>query len=447
MKRSLSLIIFLTCIGLCLRAQVNYVLNPSFELQSACPGATNEIQLATYWQQLDSVPYSGSSVNSFWASNPVLCSPDYCHTCSGTYAIHVPNSEFFYHYPRTGNGMISENMYFDEVATTGEYSKYYREYTQGHLYKPLTAGKSYCVTFFVSVEQVSGYVINHIGALLDDGSIDSMQDSVGCARPQTTDTPQVVEESIIADTNGWSTMSLYYYTSAEMLGDSSLYDSSWVKIQGSFTATGTERFIAIGNFSDKAHTTAYLLPSNPFGGFKPGGDWAYYFIDDVSVIESDNIPFAGNDTTIAPGDSVFLGPHEIALPYTWYKLGDTVAIDSGGGIWVRPDSTTTYVLEQNLCGIYTYDTVMVQIKGLGVGTVSLAGSIDVYPNPAHDAITVEGATSGTAIISNLLGQELFRAAINSKKQLLDIAQLATGTYLLQIVADDGSRQSMLLQKD
>jgi Secretion system C-terminal sorting domain len=331
-------------------------------------------------------------------------------------------------------------MYYD---TTGGGIPYFRDYTQGHLYKPLTAGKTYCVSFYTTVEQRSEFAINNIGAYFDDGSIDTAKDSANCAIPQTMYIPQILDTEIIEDTVGWSTMWEPY-----PVGDSFIYDRTWVKIQGTFVANGTERFITLGNFYDNAHTRRAVINSNPLGGGGVTGFYqTVYLIDDVSVMESDNVPFAGHDTTIGPGDSVFLGPHEIALPYIWYKLGDSVAIDSGGGIWVKPDSATTYVLEQNFCGIYTYDTVTVRIKGLGVSAVALTAWVDVYPNPAHDALTVEGAANYTAIISNLLGQELFRAAITSKKQLLDIAQLTTGTYLLQIVAGEGSRQSVLLQKD
>ncbi len=77
------------------------------------------------------------------------------------------------------------------------------------------------MTFYTTLEQSSAYAINHIGAYLDDGSIDGGQDSVGCAAPQTEYVPQVFETSIINDT------------------------LNWVKVQGSFVANGTEKFITI----------------------------------------------------------------------------------------------------------------------------------------------------------------------------------------------------------
>ena len=158
---------------------------------------------------------------------------------------------------------------------------------------------------FLNCEPVSGYATNHTDAYLDDGSIDTI--GYNCSLPHPEILPQIIDSFIISDT------------------------LNWVKVQGSFIATGNEKFITIGNFSDNLHTE-HMISTWAVG---PS---SWYLIDDVSVIESDNIPFAGNDTAIHTGDSVFLGPHEIALPYTWYVQGNPTPIDSGGGIWVHPTS-------------------------------------------------------------------------------------------------------------
>jgi len=429
MKKSVLIILF-TCACIYTQAQVNYVLNPGFEVYDTCPFYLDQIQLAKYWEPIDTLgnPYSVLTLP--------LCSAEYCNTCAAlTSYVNVPNGGgHYYHYAHAGNGMIQALMYNTENDTihTGPYQ---RDYVQGHLYKPLAAGKSYCVTFYVALEQLSGYAINHIGAYLDDGSIDKGQDSLGCAQPQTAYLPQIVEDSIIIDTLGWS-----------FANDSSVYDRTWVKIQGSFISNGTEKFITIGNFYDTAHTNTIALPLfNPWDG--GGGPLVWYLIDDVSLIESNNVPDAGNDTSMAKGDSVFLGPHEIALPYWWYKLGNPVPIDSGGGIWVKPDSTTTYVLEQNLCGVLSYDTVVVSVLPTNVGNVGNVRNVVVYPNPAGNVVNVEGVQNGEVRIFDVVGQEVGMYNIVSNKQALDISNLRAGGYFLQITANDGSMKNVKIVKE
>jgi len=433
--KKIVLFCLLTCACIYMQAQVNYVLNPSFEGYSKCPNDFDQIKYAYYWQPIDSV--------GAYPTGP-LCAPEYCNACDtptasvGIPPVNVPGCPggLYYHYARTGSGMAEVLMYNSGIGLAGE-GPYQRDYMQGHLYKPLAAGKSYCVTFYVALEQLSGYAINHIGAYLDDGSIDKGQDSLGCAGPQTAYTPQVLEDSIIIDTLGWS-----------FANDSPTYDRTWAKIQESFTATGTERFITIGNFFDTAHTNTVALPLfSPWDG--GGGPRVWYLVDDVSVIESDNVPEAGNDTSIAKGDSVFLGPHEIALPYMWYKLGNPVPIDSGGGIWVKPDTITTYVLEQNLCGLLSYDTVNVNVlpKKNNVVNVGNVRNVVVYPNPAGNVVNVENVIGGEVRIFDVVGQEVFYAKLNSNKQQLDISKLVTGTYLLQVIASDGSRVNKVIEKE
>ena len=67
-----------------------------------------------------------------------------------------------------------------------------------------------------------GYAHNKIGAYLDDGSINALPLPPGSE--VNTVVPQVYTDSIIRDT------------------------LHWVKISGSFTASGTETHISIGNF-------------------------------------------------------------------------------------------------------------------------------------------------------------------------------------------------------
>ena len=414
MKRLLMIILF-TCACLELRAQVNFVLNPSLENDTACPYAYDQIFFANYWQSLDTLYVPDS------AAYYGLCAAEYCNVCATYYDITIPSAARYYQYPRTGNGMAQVQMFAN--GTTGLPYPDYRDYLQGHLYKILTAGKSYCVTYYVNLTEASGFAINHIDAFLDDGTIDTA--GYYCGVPNMAIIPQIVETDIITDT------------------------MNWVKIQGSFISNGTERFITITDFKDSAHTakSAVTYPSGA------GGQFTWYLVDDVSVIESDNIPFAGNDTAIHTSDSIFLGPHEIALPYTWYVLGNSTAIDSGGGIWVRPDSTTSYVLEQNLCGMLTYDTVKVTVGNLNAGNVINVENVKIYPNPAHDELSIgltPALSSGAGVtlqIYNVVGQEVYSTAVKNEREQVNISQLRNGTYLLQVIASDGGRKSMTVVKE
>jgi len=150
----------------------------------------------------------------------------------------VPLNNFGYQYARTGNAYAGIGLYVSDNLN-------YREYIEGRFIQSLIAGKNYCVEFYV-VRVKSQYAIDAIGAYLSTDSLLSL--SLLSYLPQISNPIN----NIITDT------------------------INWIKISGSFTSTGGEQFITIGNFNDDANTNAQYIE-----GPLPGG--AYYFIDDVSV--------------------------------------------------------------------------------------------------------------------------------------------------------------------
>jgi hypothetical protein len=277
-----------------------------------------------------------------------------------------------------------------------------REYLQGRLGGRLTAGKSYSVFFYISLPQSSPYANNNIGAYLDDGTIDTTSQ---CGMPETTHHPQINDTSIYADTLHWK------------------------KIEGTFIANGTERFITIGNFFDGAHTDTIFLDYWNYPSKYAGA----YLVDDVGVINCDNIPNAGNDTAIRQGDTVFLGTHEQLLPYKWYVMGSLAAVDSGSGLSVHPSVTTTYVLAQTLCGVTKYDTVTVTVWKEGVSPLSAEGRLLLYPNPSNGSLTIENAANCSVAFYDLTGRVVLRTTTLTDKQAVDISALPKGVYVVQVV--------------
>jgi hypothetical protein len=141
----------------------------------------------------------------------------------------------------------------------------------GRLIAPLTAGRTYCVTLYANLCEGADYAVKNIEVYLDDGSvITGGQLGDSCFAPRTWVVPQVSAQMVITDT------------------------ANWVKIQGSFIANGTERFITIGNFKDKAHTTYQIRqPTITINPTSPNYT-ADYLIDDISVMESSLLAYAGS---------------------------------------------------------------------------------------------------------------------------------------------------------
>lgn len=388
--------IFFTCACVFSQAQVNYVRNAGFEKYKQCPNGYDNISLADYWNGIDTNWIVGDP-------DPIpYCLGEYCNVCNKGFN-GVPVGSKHYQFCHSGEGMAEVRM-FVYGKTSSQID--IRDYLQGKLSNQLATGKSYCITFYVNLSNGSGWAIDHIGAFLDDGTIDT-NGTYHCAEPQTKANPQVVSTSIISDTLGWT------------------------KIQGNFVANGTERFITIGNFADTDHTNRMPINTNM-------EEVAFYLIDDVSVIESGAKADAGHDGLVSPGsDSAYIGTHEEGMPCTWYIMGGDEPIGYSGGFKVHPDTTTSYVVKMDLCGSVTYDTVKVTVAPLGSAQPSpKERELYVYPNPAGNVLTIEGAEGTGVSICNVVGQSLYKLKATKNKERVDVSALAPDVYLLQVV--DGS---------
>ena len=366
--------------------QVNLVVNPSFEELYGCPTDGGQIDSAVGW----STPIGGGGGN-----------PDVYNICSTSFGccgvpLNTDGSSF--QYPHSGIGYAG----FD--GTLSFQGSFWREYIQSKLSRTLNPGESYCVAFYASLSDQHNAYITTLGAYFDNGSITAPNNYVATAAPQVVNTSQSLNDKI-----------------------------NWMKIEGSFIASGTEQYITIGNF----------FTDDVCGLVNPGGTsafWAvYYYIDDVSVIDAGLLPFAGNDTIIPPNDSIFIGRHsEVGLDEDCIWFEDGVAIDTIAGMWVKPGKTTTYILQQTICGNINYDTITVTVSGVGVDDYDISKYLKVYPNPASDAFYIEfsGNTTSEEMVLELynvygvLEKEVY---INNKDKItVSTHDLPSGIYFYSI---------------
>lgn len=133
----------------------------------------------------------------------------------------------------------------------------YREYIHVPLIEPLVQGVEYNIGFHCSLADSAKYACNGVGILLSDSQIDEP------IYWELDYTPQLV---------------------APVIEDS----QNWVLVHGAFIADGGESYLTIGNFlTDQEIETGFIsLDLEPR---------AYYYIDDVYVIDSTNIGIGAAD--------------------------------------------------------------------------------------------------------------------------------------------------------
>jgi outer membrane protein OmpA-like peptidoglycan-associated protein len=130
-----------------------------------------------------------------------------------------------------------------------------RNYITSPLAQPMLKGKKYCVSMYISLAEGSKFATNNLGINFHK------------KQPKQEDNKTIIEKTSILHPNSKLVSATY----------------GWEKICGTYIAEGGEEFIAIGNFTatDKTKTEKAIKIKDYKGLLS---DFAYYFVDDISVI-------------------------------------------------------------------------------------------------------------------------------------------------------------------
>lgn len=386
------ILILLFSFGLA-KAQTNLVPNWSFENIDSCPTSPAHLNVASPW---------------FQAHNSAIVSSDLYNECDTNY-MGIPFNLEGFQYTNSGIGYAGIFPYYDDGTSNS-----YREYIEVKLSNSLEFNKTYCISFYASLANMENYGIRNLAVAITSDSLNIPSFS----NLLINYTPQIESSIIITDT------------------------MNWFEVKGSYTATGNENFITIGNFKDNANTivSPYLNnnPSSP-----PTTLSSYYYIDDVSVVEISPAG-AGNDTAMCSGEVITIGGlPTFGATYNWYAIDGSgnVSIDSMdiAKPHVSPIVTTTYVMQKTQCSAVTYDTVVVTVNCVGIEQYAFNDFKGlVYPNPNDGKMNVEiilnEGEQGVLSIHSIEGKLIVDYKLTSGENKLDIQQeqLSAGVYFYKL---------------
>ncbi len=313
-------------LGKLLNAQSSYNLvdNYSFENNVHCPTSLSDTKPPMPWY----VPQNYSGV--------------YANSCSSIPNASVPynfwGSGISYQYALTGNGYAA--LFFRNLFGSNA-----RNYIQTKLKDSLVSGGCYYIEFFVSLANSMKGGCNNISIAISNNII-------------WTDTINNPHDVIPFNAQ------IYNY------GNPVITDTiNWVKVSSVYVAQGGEQYITIGNFKYDNATQYQTIQTSGYGG-------AGYYVDDIQLIPLAMEPayanaFAGDDITIAQGDSAFIGSLTNGISnIAWYNAAGQKIDSVAPGFWVKPTSSTFYVVAQTVCGNYSTDTVFVNVNPLPLKFIS-----------------------------------------------------------------------------
>ena len=287
---------------------LNLVANPSMEIYNQCPDELGQIEPAQSWLQAT----DGTT--------------DFHHQCAGNNVTGVPKNAFGFQEAADGNAYLGFNAY-------GPLN--YREYASVPLVQAVLPGNTYCVSFSVSHADATAIAIDQIGAYFSRDTIAVNTQSPLYLQPQITNS----SGNILSDSEGWTSIS------------------------GVFEATDTLNWLTIGNFFDNAGTDTLTISGDGI----TIEDFAYYYLDEVSVtpVPSLQLPETEIDVCVGTEQSISMGG--AFCSQRWYELAapdDTLSTDTLFFVKSETIGSTTIVVEATVGFCTQTDTLRINYINL-----------------------------------------------------------------------------------
>lgn len=309
MKKRIYILLLSLCSGNLFTQ--NFVPNYSFEEHSSCITGVSAID---------------AGFVDFWGG---FESADYFNICSIDSSTSIPQNIVGYQLANTGVAYAGIRLYANLLNPISN------EFIQVQLTDSLDKSHYYCISFYVSLGDSSNYAVQNFGAYFSEETITLSDIENNSYIPQVTNPADSMLNNKI----------------------------NWKKISGYYFANGGEQFLTIGNFYNNAYTINQHLGGAP----SPFYDLAYYYIDDVSVVQCDSL-FTSVNNNIALSKAIkpirlYPNPNDgnMILDYVLLpcEKGEIIFYDLAGKQIVSYllDSTDTQLKLNNIelqAGVYFY---------------------------------------------------------------------------------------------
>lgn len=234
MKNIFSFIFGLT-ISSTLFAQTNLVPNHNFQTANKKTKEKGQINMASPW------------------ISPTLAQADLYLKSSKNSLISIPANSYGSEDPMEGDNYAGFLAYSYKAKVP-------RTYLQVKLTQQLKEGEEYCVTFHVSLADLSKFATNYIGAYLSNDAVSANNDGI------LQFEPQIVSRRL------------------------SVYEKQfyWTPICAKYKAKGGEEYLTIGNFTPEEKLKITKV-KRPQGFNSPQTNDAYYYLDNVIVVSAKDV--------------------------------------------------------------------------------------------------------------------------------------------------------------
>jgi hypothetical protein len=363
------------------------------------------------------------------------------------YSIAINSNNYYYFRRDVSNGstitkvespLINQNLKYQHIL--GKYNSIngkMKIYIDGeckdsiNIMTPINYSTNNMRLFFGSVDNGNDQLLN---GNLDDIAIynrDLTEQEItalynGCTSPTATITPQSTTTfcqggSVILNASTGSGYTYEWYKNGNII-NGSITSSYTANQSGSYT-------VKVINGSCNATSSATTVTVNP----NPT----------VSLSLANFIHIKESPVTLAgsPSGGTYSGAGVVGSTFSSTNAGlgkKTITYNYTTGAGCSGSATAiTTVYDTTACS--TFDTLFINIAVAGLIAPNNLGTLKIWPNPANDHITIDNGNfsilNGYSVkIETVLGQEVFKSAINQQQFSVDLTTWnGKGVYLVHVL--------------
>ena len=285
--------------------------------------------------------------------------------------------------------MVGDN--FAGILAYSPKGKVPRSYLQVKLNEPLQEDIEYCVTFHVSLADLSKFACNHLGAYLSNDAVAANNNDI------LQFEPQIVSRRL------------------------KVYDQqyAWTPVCAKYKAKGGEEYLTIGNFTLEPNLKIGKV-KRPQGYNSPQTNDAYYFIDNIIVVLASEVEKC--DCDFIPGVDDMETTNKTFKSDLTGQSTKVKIIDSDGNISSNTNSTKGNELTDNYTvffdekksdittdAVKKLDELIVYLKANTTESVTIIGFIDAAEKDEDklDGIRV-GAVSKYLISKGIVKERIVK---------------------------------------
>ena len=229
--------------------------------------------------------------------------------------------------------------------------------------------------------------------------------------------------------------------------------AGWSVINGGDTGTWI-----IVDFSSSTTIAANSGTNAAAIGYGSTAHADYLVTPSISVIAgvSDNLSFWGRsrDASYPETISVRISTTTPTAAAFTNVLAASIAPASGTAFYQYQYDLSAYVGQTIYIGFYSSTTDMfyfdlddVVVSGILSNENFTSSKLNVYPNPAQNILNINyNEVINRVEIFNILGQSVIAKNINAIETSIDLSELTSGTYIANIIANDGVKTVKIIKE-